>query len=219
MLNVKRVLSKQLRVLETRRSLDDKILEKYDFQKHYPKLNPDKLKEIYNYKKEEWEWESCYMRRLHGESLLGYFWQEVERVYLKGDLYEWSAASALSAWCGTLLNYWNCGEKYYQVRAEGGRPKYELQYTKREPKVVTLLTSCPIMKPFVPTNESSPNFDSLELDADLFKKLQAAPREFTFEKDKDCGNQKAKEGKTGDQNQGTDSKASGTATDSDTSLV
>jgi hypothetical protein len=52
------------------------------------------------------DWESCFIRRLHGDDLMGKFWQDLENSYFKKNLKDWTAILVLSQWKTILNQYW-----------------------------------------------------------------------------------------------------------------
>lgn len=55
-------------------------------------------------------WESCFIRRLHGDSLMSDFLQDLQNACFKKNLNNWTAVLILSQWKTILTDYWgNCG--------------------------------------------------------------------------------------------------------------
>lgn len=52
------------------------------------------------------DWESCFIRRLHGDSMLGIFWQYLQNACFKKNLNDWTAILMLSQWKTILSQYW-----------------------------------------------------------------------------------------------------------------
>ncbi len=76
------------------------------------------------------DWGGSFIRRLHGESLIGDFWHRMSSIYLERPPAGWRAAEALHRWVRTLLEYWDPG-------GSGSAST-----------VGSLLAGCPILKPF-----------------------------------------------------------------------
>lgn len=86
------------------------------------------------------EWRCSFLRRLHGESLIGDFWQLMNSAYLQRSE-EPNALDSMSLWVGRLLDYWDLG-----ASPELGTWS-----------VYDALRWCPILRPFVePTDVPSP---------------------------------------------------------------
>ena len=51
--------------------------------------------------------DSCFIRRLHGDSLMSIFLQKLENAYFKKDLKDWTAGSILYQWKKLLSGYWD----------------------------------------------------------------------------------------------------------------
>ncbi len=75
------------------------------------------------------DWEGSFIRRLHGESLIGDFWHRMNSIYLERPAEGWSAAEVLHRWVGQLLAYWGPEN----APAESPRDFFE---------------KCPILEPF-----------------------------------------------------------------------
>ncbi|MCK4760614.1 MAG: hypothetical protein KAW12_00345 [Candidatus Aminicenantes bacterium] len=52
------------------------------------------------------DWESSFIRRLHGENLMSIFWQDLDNAYYKKKLKEWTAGLILYRWKKLLSKYW-----------------------------------------------------------------------------------------------------------------
>lgn len=128
--------------------------QRVDLQQDLPEEPDTTDSKMYDFKRNTLEWDSCYLRRLHGDNLLGTFWPALHAPFfqedrkLKGEDKKdtgegLNARLALEKWCRILLRYWHCGQKYFQDK-EG----QVLKTTKREPKMATLLASCPFLYPF-----------------------------------------------------------------------
>jgi hypothetical protein len=64
-------------------------------------------------------WESCFIRRLHGENILGSFWRKLQNVYFKVDMETTKGKTnpqkegtdgvknIIKAWAKVLIDYWD----------------------------------------------------------------------------------------------------------------
>ncbi len=81
-------------------------------------------------KKGEWMepgWKECFVRRIHGESIMSLFFKELDKVYVKKPLNEERKAKELiKMWCDVLAGYW----------------------TDCTGNVKDLLMACPFLAPF-----------------------------------------------------------------------
>jgi hypothetical protein len=60
--------------------------------------------------KNELRWDLCYTRRLHGESFMSVFWQDLDNIYYSKAFNEWKLENILTGWCNVLEDYWKeCG--------------------------------------------------------------------------------------------------------------
>jgi hypothetical protein len=111
-------------------------------------------------------WETCFIRRLHGESIISEFWRELENVYFKipwknlnpeesehtdyQEKEKWqqekvekqvkAVKKVIEEWVSVLKNYW-CGES----------KKNQCSDMKDNSAFVwKVLMECPILKPFMP---------------------------------------------------------------------
>jgi hypothetical protein len=90
---------------------------------------------------ESGNWKSCFIRRLHGDSLMSIFWQDLENAYFKKNLENWTAVSILYQWKELLSRYWDGCDK-----------------------IKDLLESCPIWPDFInhdlyKDKQNKPKFD------------------------------------------------------------
>jgi hypothetical protein len=56
-------------------------------------------------------WGKCFIRRLHGESIMSIFWQDLDNAYYKKELGNWSAGLILYRWKKLLSQYWEGCDK------------------------------------------------------------------------------------------------------------
>jgi hypothetical protein len=110
--------------------------------------DPQEREKIYKLRLQVLDWESCYTRRIHGETVLGDFWKHIESAYFEKHLDEWNAHDILCHWLRVLMDFFDCGRKYKEPDAKKDQNFTSLESTKREPKVITLLASCPFVAPF-----------------------------------------------------------------------
>lgn len=61
--------------------------------------------------KESGNWESSFIRRLHGENLMSIFIQKLENAYFKKNLNDWTAVLILDQWKELLGQYWDKCDK------------------------------------------------------------------------------------------------------------
>ena len=77
--------------------------------KNYYPAN-DKEKRIIPMEKDS-DWSSSFIRRLHGESLMSIFWQDLDNAYYKKKLNDWNAGLILYRWKKLLSQYWEGCDK------------------------------------------------------------------------------------------------------------
>jgi len=53
------------------------------------------------------DWETCFIRRIHGDNLMSVFWQKLENAYFKKKLEDWTMGSILYYWKKLLSRYWD----------------------------------------------------------------------------------------------------------------
>ncbi|MCP4655690.1 MAG: hypothetical protein GY856_09755 [bacterium] len=70
-------------------------------------------------------WEGCFMRRLHGQYLMGDFWRKLTLQHIERPDKQWDASKTIGCWVNTLLEYWGPTE------------------------INVLLRTCPLLDPFV----------------------------------------------------------------------
>ena len=86
------------------------------------------------------KWKKCFVRRLHGESIMSIFFQDLGKVYFEESLNSWTGKEILKRWCTVLDNYW--------MGCVG--------------KIRDLIMSCPLLKPFLNPDESFWSVDEIE---------------------------------------------------------
>jgi hypothetical protein len=60
--------------------------------------------------KDELRWNLCFTRRLHGESFMSVFWQDLDNIYYSEPFNKWGLENILTGWCNVLDEYWKeCG--------------------------------------------------------------------------------------------------------------
>lgn len=100
----------------------------------------------------------CYIRRLHGSSLMHEFWQELEIYKEIKKSQPILALTAVKIWLKVLARYWNCGRKPNPKRLKS----FDLDEHKWQDDVILpreaitqnytrlLLLECPIIRPYAP---------------------------------------------------------------------
>ena len=56
---------------------------------------------------EDKDWKKCFVRRMHGESIISLFFQDLDKVYFLQDINtSWTLGSLIAGWCKVLADYW-----------------------------------------------------------------------------------------------------------------
>ncbi len=68
----------------------------------------------------QWSWDRCFVRRIHGESIISIFFKSLDKIYVKdypGNDTKWNAGEVIERWCLQIGGYWegcigNVGELF-----------------------------------------------------------------------------------------------------------
>jgi hypothetical protein len=91
-------------------------------------------------------WEKCFIRRLHGENLMGVFWQDLENIYYqKRALHKWDLHLILSDWFSVLADYWKDCKAWIPDNSESTNQK-EWKKFREDEGIDRVLMECPILK-------------------------------------------------------------------------
>lgn len=95
-------------------------------------------------------WRRCFLRRLHGDDLLGSFWPDLEATYLEkpANKDDDTVATVLTKWTRELIRYWS---SHRDLGDEESASSERLA-------IAELLESCPILAPFAPAHRQRATF-------------------------------------------------------------
>ena len=98
-----------------------------------PDSVPDRAQRSYP---DRTQWKSCFMRMMHGDNLLHFYWQRIRRLESLAN--EWTALDLLWAGCEALVDYWDSGRE----PVSPGERSMDANLT------LTMLMDCPFIAPF-----------------------------------------------------------------------
>ena len=166
----------------------------------------------------EADWRNCFLRRMHGDYILGDFWRMLEGVYLErpeathweeprrsGETptANWTAWTAMTKWTEVLLTYTEKGRGAKGDRRDGGTGPIapssgEGQHRFGQASRITLFfASCPIIRPFI-SRDRERELKAWEERASIEAKAATPESTDTRHKEPDGEASPAAESETGD---------------------